>query len=88
MGETNYERAMLVMELLGLCPDEDDIVAAYEKQLDAAEQRGFERGRAEERRDVVAWFRETYDGTFEHHVFEQIASDLESAAHLPAKETP
>lgn len=43
------------------------------------------RGRAEERAAIVAWFRETYNGTFERIMFERIADDIESGAHTEAE---
>jgi hypothetical protein len=98
MSETNEKRAIHIAVAARHALTIDEAVTIIAKALDdadcraiggdLAEARGIALGRAAERRDVVAWFREVYDGTFERHVFEQIASGLESGAHLPAKENP
>jgi hypothetical protein len=65
----------------------DDHVAA----LAAAESRGFEKGRAEERRDVVAFIDDQWCGRDDdvHGLVGDILEDLRSAAHVgAAKETP
>jgi hypothetical protein len=57
--------------------------------IDHAERRGFEAGRAAERRDVVAWFRTRKIPRFAGYVGRIVENALrliESGAHLPAKE--
>jgi hypothetical protein len=62
--------------------DYDDHVAA----LAAAESRGFERGRAEERRDVVAHIRKAAAKLYPHArgVHDEMAAAFKSAAHINA----
>jgi hypothetical protein len=83
---TNRERAEALLDRSWLDATEADCMRV-EGALDAAELRGFERGRAEERAAVVKWLRRD-DDELEAESPRRLARRIEDAAHLPAKETP